>query len=387
VNPDPRIEKTANCLLKNGFSVHILAWDRSNKYNKELTNLELSDGVVPITRFGIPSSYGAGKKNLIPLMKFQFKLLSWLIRNRASYDVIHAIDFDTGYVSLIVARLFSKKMVYDIADYYVDSHNLKNTLLGSVIEKKEHNIINKADAVIICSEERKKQIKGTYPKKLEIIHNTPEKCIQYMKPQNTYIINKSEKIKIAYIGILDESRLLKEMADVIKSNDNCELHIAGFGQLEKYFINLAQNNTRIYFYGKIPYVDTLYLESQCDIITAIYDPSIPNHKYAAPNKFYEALMLGKPLIMVKDTGMDKYVSEYGLGEVIEYSKEGFEKGLNRLINRKNEWNDISKKSKDLYNKIFSWEEMERRIINLYQYIKSGDLNEKNTDSNNSSSGI
>ena len=34
-------------------------------------------------------------------------------------------------------------------------------------------------------------------------------------------------------------------------------------------------------------------------MTAIYDPNISNHYYAAPNKFYEALMLGKPLIMVK----------------------------------------------------------------------------------------
>lgn len=373
VNPYPRLEKTANCLLKNGYSVHVLAWDRSSKYNEKLTKLELSNGDVPITRFGIPSSYGAGiKKNLFPLIKFQFELLKWLIKNRTSYDVIHAYDFDTGYVSLVIARLFRKKIVYDIADYYVDSHNLKNTALGSMIEKKEHNIINKADAVIICTEERKNQIKGTHPKKLVIIHNAPKKSTSYTKHQKTFEINRSEKIKIVYVGILDESRLLKEMADVIKSKNNCELHIAGFGQLEKYFINLANDNNRINYYGKVLYTDTLYMENQCDIITAIYDPSIPNHKYAAPNKFYEALMLGKPLIMVQNTGMDKYVSEYDLGEVIEYSKEGFEKGLNRLINRKEEWDDISKKSKALYNKEFSWEEMERRIINLYQYIGNGD---------------
>src|SRR5690554_3139092 len=139
VNPYPRLEKTANCLLKNGYSVHVLAWDRSSKYNEKLTKLELSNGDVPITRFGIPSSYGAGiKKNLFPLIKFQFELLKWLIKNRTSYDVIHAYDFDTGYVSLVIARLFRKKIVYDIADYYVDSHNLKNTALGSMIEKKEH---------------------------------------------------------------------------------------------------------------------------------------------------------------------------------------------------------------------------------------------------------
>ena len=53
-------------------------------------------------------------------------------------------------------------------------------------------------------------------------------------------------------------------------------------------------------YGKLQYSQTLALESQCDIRVATYDPSIRNHKYSAPNKFYESLMLGKPIIMAKD---------------------------------------------------------------------------------------
>lgn len=57
-------------------------------------------------------------------------------------------------------------------------------------------------------------------------------------------------------------------------------------------------------------------------MTAIYDPKVPNHRYAAPNKFYEALMLGKPIVMAKNTGFDEIIEENNIGCLIEYSKSG-----------------------------------------------------------------
>ena len=92
-----------------------------------------------------------------------------------------------------------------------------------------------------------------------------------------------------------------------------EFHIGGFGQLENYIIEQSQRNNNIYFYGKLPYGKTLALEQACDIMIAIYDPSFANHKYAAPNKFYESLMLGKPIIMAHHTGFDNIIERNRIG--------------------------------------------------------------------------
>lgn len=372
VNPYPRLEKTANFLAVNGYEIRVLAWDRSNRYKIKQSILRLHNSNVSIIRFGIPSVFGGGiVKNLFPLLKFQFRILKWLILNHKSYDVIHAYDFDTGYASLICASIFKKKLVYDIADYYVDAHYLQNSIIGKIIERKERCVINKADAVIICTEERKMQIIGSSPKRLEIIHNSPSREALVGRSKSSIEVCKSEKIKIVYVGILDKSRLLKEMANVIISMKNCEFHVAGYGKLENYFVRLADQNSNVYYYGRIPYTDTLCLEDECDIITAVYDPCIPNHFYAAPNKFYEALALGKPLIMVRNTGMDRLVEKYNLGEVIDFSEEGFYQGLSKIIKRKDEWIDISMNSKKLYYQKFSWDIMEQRIKNLYINLEIG----------------
>ena len=98
-------------------------------------------------------------------------------------------------------------------------------------------------------------------------------------------------------------------------------------------------------------------------MTAIYDPSIPNHKYSAPNKFYESLMLDKPLIMVEDTGWDKVIKEEKIGAVIAYSKEGLQAGLKCIQNEKY----LTGKGSLLYEEKYSWSLMEKRILNLYNH--------------------
>lgn len=364
VDPDPRVEKEVNSLIKNGFDVEIVAWDRSSKYKIRESYLDLEAGKVKIYRFGIPASYGGGiKKNLIPLVLFQIKLYRWLCSNKNEYDVIHACDFDTAHIAMYVSKKYKKRFVYDIFDYYVDAFSVPN-LLKPLIEKMDHNIINSADATIICSEKRKEQIKGANPKRLVIIHNTPAQLNGYVGKLK---LNES-KIKIVYVGILSESRFLKQIAEFVRNNPDYEFHIAGFGELENYFKEISQKFNNIIYYGKLPYKETLALENSCDIMAVIYDPSIPNHYYAAPNKFYEALLLGKPLIVSRNTGIDEIVFKNNFGEVIEYNLKSFEIAVNRLVERKKEWPVMSKNMKELYRKEYSWAEMEKRLVNLYKEI-------------------
>lgn len=365
VSPYPRLEKTANSLYKAGNQIQVLAWDRGSDYKFRNMDLELQEGKVPITRFGIKSRYGGGlKANLIPLIKFQIRLFNWLIRNRNKYDVIHAYDLDTGLISWLSSKILNKKIVYDIPDYYIDSHGLKYTKIGSLVKRIEDFIINNSQATIICTEQRVEQIKGTSPKRLEIIHNSP--VVKNGYAQSSFLkLNKTQKIKIVYVGILASGRFLEEMIEVVSSRNDCEFHIGGFGELEEYIKDISEKQQNIFFYGKLQYNDTLYLEKNCDIMVAIYDPKVPNHYYAAPNKFYEAIMLGKPLIMAENTGMDKIILDNGIGEVIEYSISGFNKGLDRIIARLEEWDEISEQGKYLYMTQYSWGIMEKKLLDLY----------------------
>lgn len=367
VNPDPPVEKAAVALLNAGYDVKILGWDRDADYSLKKNVAELSGHQVEVIRFGIKAQFSGGiKKNLIPLCVYLKRLRSWLVKNKATYDIVHAFDFDTGFVASQCAQKFNKKFVYHILDYYVASHGLRNTVLEKPICKLENSIINQADATIICTEKRKEQIAGTNPKRLAVIHNTPSATQMKQCEAKT---KQTGRIKIAYVGILEPSRLIKDIADVVSESNDLEFHVGGFGTLDKYFAERARDVENIFYYGRLTYDHTLSLENECDIMLAIYDPVVDNHRFAAPNKFYESLMLGKPVIMARGTGMSEVVEANAIGELIEFSKEGFIDGVNRLIQRKDEWPLIESRMKEIYQNQYCWDEMERRLLGLYDNLE------------------
>ncbi|WP_102692128.1 glycosyltransferase family 4 protein [Rummeliibacillus pycnus] len=364
IDPDSRVEKEVNTLIKSGYDVKILAWDRDSKYKINESYLNLKNGKAKIYRFGIPAKFGAGKKNLKAFLFFQYRILIWLYKHRDEYQIIHACDFDTAYTAYNCAKIFKKKIIFDIFDYLYTQKNEKTSIFQKYIVYLQHKIINFADGTIICTEQRKEQIGSAKPKKLEVIHNTP---LLNHKHLSKLELNQ-HKIKIVYVGILQDLRFLIELADVIKEIPECELHIGGFGKYEKYFEQMSYQYNNIIYYGKLPYHKTLELENSCDIMTAIYDPSIGNHYYAAPNKFYESLALGKPIIMVKNTGMSELVVKHNIGEVIDYNKDSLKKAIKKLISRKNEWPTIAIRMQQIYLKNYRWNEMEQRLINFYEEI-------------------
>lgn len=365
VHPDSRVEKEVNSLNKAGYDITVVAWDRSSKYKTNESYLYLNDGEVKIHRFGIPAKYGAGKNNIKAFIIFQYRLLIWLLRNRHQYQIIHACDFDTAFTAYHCAKILKKKLVFDIFDYLFTNTDGKYTIFKKYIVYLQRKIINRANGTIICTEKRIEQIGKARPNKLVVIHNTPQLSGKLEKFDLD--INK---VKIVYVGILQNDRLLMELAEVIKEIPDCELHIGGFGKYESYFEQLSYKQKNIFYYGKLSYDKTLNLENSCDIMTAIYDPSIGNHYYAAPNKFYEALALGKPLIMVKNTGMSEVVIKNNIGEVINYNKESLNTAIKNLINRKNEWVEIAYKMKEIYKNNYNWIEMEKRLIAFYRELEN-----------------
>ena len=363
VDPDPPVEKVARSLARAGYAVTIIGWDRDEDYYLKEDTLPMAR----VVRFGIRAVFSGGiRKNLLPMIAFQKRLRTWLIRHREEYDIIHAFDFDTGFVASGYAKKYGKKFVYHILDYYVDSHGLRRTSLEKPILRLENAVINFAHATVICTEKRREQIAGSRPQRLAVIHNTPSADQIGQCPPR---VKESTRIKIVYVGILEASRMLREIAEAVSENSDLEFHVGGFGTLDPFFRDMAEKHDNIFYYGRLSYDQTLSLERECDLMLAIYNPKIDNHRFAAPNKFYESLMLGKPVVMARGTGMSEVVEDNGIGVLIDYSKEGFIDGIGKLIAGRNEWSSIESKMKTLYRDHYCWDEMERRLIQLYEQLQ------------------
>ena len=231
--------------------------------------------------------------------------------------------------------------------------------------KAENRVINFADVSIICGEWREKQISLTKPKELVVIHNSPS--IDNVR-KNKLLKSNSKKKKIVYVGILQENRLILEIVKELANNKNYELHIGGFGPLEAEINKIAENSNNIYYYGSMNYEDVLALEKDCDYLFAIYNPIIRNHKYSAPNKVYEAMALGKPIVVCKDTGIDDFVVKNKIGFAVKYDAKDFVAKLDEINSNTKIQKQIHDNGIKLYKQKYSWNIMEQKLSKLYDKL-------------------
>lgn len=364
VNPDPRVEKEARALKNAGYEILIMCWQRSSP--EAYNDIE----GVQYLRFNFSSKYGSGILNLPKILLFNIWLCRKLITRRRWFDVVHACDLDTALPAIFVKYIFKKKIVMDIFDLHSSIHNSK--ILTRPIRAIEKAIISNSDGVIIVDESRKKEILPYKPRKLTVVYNSPD---AELVKHNTNIIPTGNQtdytLRIFYAGILSDHRSIIEMISVVGQNKNWHLCIAGFGPLEKDINEAAKDFPNITFIGKIPYSEVMEQTSNSDILFAIYDPMIPNHKNSSANKLFESMLLGKPIIVAAGTGMDQIVKSGHMGYVVKYGDLAGIKDalLKEERTSQEERRERSISSIDLYNRKYSWDIMARRLTDLYRSLE------------------
>lgn len=364
IAPDPRVEKILTALTRAGIEVAALGWDRTGSLpeNENLRGARL-------TRLLIRAKFGSGLANFPALFRWQVGLLRWLVRNRGRFDLIHACDFDTILPALFCRLFWKKKVIYDIFDFYADHLRQTPVWIKNLIRKVDLWAINRADAVILVDDSRREQIRGSRPKRLEIIYNSPAD----EQPDTDAVESdmKRPRLIIAYVGLLQRERGLFEMLEVLLRHPEWRLDLGGFGGDEDEIAAQARMMPNVRWFGRIDYRTTLSLSRQADVLFATYDPSVANHRYSSPNKVFEAMMLARPIIVARNTNMDRIITEADCGIVVEYgSTEELEKALMMLSRDPGLRERLGKNGRRAYDEIYGWEIMEKRLLALYRTISS-----------------
>ena len=354
---DSRATKELVALLEAGYSINVLGWNREGSAKEKCE--ELFSGYSEYISFSFYSGVvGTSKAQKIIERAKWYKWLSSTLASISKIDIIHACDYDTGDAVKRFALRKGIKYVYDIFDYYVDAHPVPG-FLRKIIENREIDVINNSTLTIICTEERKEQIKKSTPKRLIVIHNSPdvEKC-------NT----KNEEYDYAYCGTISGGRLITEILDLYHQNSQLKFILAGSGASADKARKLSKKEPNCVYVGAIPYSQVLEIEGRAKVISAIYNPNIRNHRLCAPNKFYEALALGKPIIVCKGTGIDKIVQDNDIGCVIDYNPEEFYLSLKYLLENENIRKQMGIRGRKLYEEKYKWSLMSKRLIAEYSVI-------------------
>lgn len=82
-------------------------------------------------------------------------------------------------------------------------------------------------------------------------------------------------------------------------------------------------------------------------------------------------MLGKAILVARDTNVDKVVNAFECGTVVDYNDiHDIESGLVSLAVDKAAREEMGRNARKAYESDFSWDKMEKRIRNLYSGMEN-----------------
>jgi glycosyltransferase involved in cell wall biosynthesis len=301
-NPkDAALFRLAKSLSQVG-RVDCFIWDRQRDFKPAETCEDIN-----YIKFGLRAGfYSLG--TLFKLVLFQWWLFFKLMTTRC--DIIHAVDLDTGLPGLLAARLKGKKFVYQCLDpYYAVLPERWPQVLAGIARRLENCLISRADLFVITDMLRMPQHEGAKPRQVVEVANVP------LLPQIEPAPSLTDVFTVGYLGSLVEGRNLLTMIEACGEleNQGIRLVIGGFGPLEKEVESYAENRSNVSFRHWLPYQEMLKEESEFDLFFHITDPNSESQKWVSPNKLFEAMAFGKPIIVGEGTLAASRVKSFGNG--------------------------------------------------------------------------
>lgn len=311
---DPRAMKYVRFMQKENIEQKRIAWDRDN------TAPERRDTLYYKRKAGYNIGGLKAAVNKTAWMWFVFHSLKSM---RLDECTLHCCDLDAVFPAVLYKKFYNKKarVIFDIFDWYSATLHRQNKFFLRAFKCMERISIKKSDYVIICEPERIEQI--PYPLSTNIVKVLPNipyfgKPISFTKQDDFHFRNKL--ITFSYVGGFAPERCLPEIVD-LACEGKINLLIAGYGWPElEYRLNTCKCDTVKYF-GKVEYAKGLQIMYNSDAVFAMYSISNPNNIYAAPNKFYESMMIGRPIFTSKGTIVERKVINLNIGYVSNESKE------------------------------------------------------------------
>jgi glycosyltransferase involved in cell wall biosynthesis len=318
----------------------------------------------------VKGQYGSGIRNILKLICWSLYEFCWLLRNH--FDVVHACDFDSYFSALLAAKIKRKRVVYDICDFYADSVVNVPAPIRRMIARVDIALMKHADGVILADESRKGQISGAKLTRLVDIYNVPPDHYS-PSPRTSPGSFPEDTFTLGYVGVIQRERALSMLMDVVSGLSKVHLVIGGFGrrEYEEELRRKASALTNVAYLGRVaPYDRTLDVLASSDALFAIYDPQVPNHRYSSPNKLFEAMMLGKPIIVSRNTGMDRIVERFACGICVDYGDERqLRKAILTLRDMKNRGvNTYGENGRKAYLSAFHPDTMQTRILRFYESL-------------------
>ena len=178
---------------------------------------------------------------------------------------------------------------------------------------------------------------------------------EYDDKYEAFVAWQKERPCVYLQGLTNESRAdVESINAVLSCPDIVAVVVGGFQETSKTQLiekwGKEELEKRVYFVGRIPQLKIPQYVSKCFTTLVFYKNVSPNNLYCEANRFYQAVILGLPVVVGNNPPMKELVEKYDFGVVANTDGSNISEiiiGLQQVINRRSQYLEAIEKNKHL----------------------------------------
>ncbi len=342
---DQRVHKTCEVLQKAGLEVTLVG--------RELPDSAPIDRSYETVRLKLRYHTGA-----LFYASLQRGLARFLRSRAADWDAIWSNDLDTLWPAYLSSRQLRIPLIYDSHEYFTEAAGLTNRPFPKwVWTQIERRIFPKLKHVITVNESIARIYRDKYQVPVQVVRNVPSvKALPAQQPSRAALGLPEGQLAILQGAFMDKDRGVVEAVKALAQLPELHLLLVGAGEewLEaKRLRTSLQLESRLTILPKQPYERLVTFTRSADVGLSLDKGTHFNYYYSLPNKLFDYIHAGIPVVASPMPEVSSVVENYGIGSVIEdWSPEGISSALREVLSapRKRWMEGLARAQED-----FRWE--------------------------------
>jgi glycosyltransferase involved in cell wall biosynthesis len=304
-------------------------------------------------------------------MSFNIRLLIFLFFHK--YDFLVSNDLDTLLPNFLVSKLKRIPLVYDSHEYFTGVPEIQNRPFVKWVWKSiEKLVFPRLKYVMTVSDSIAIQYEKDYGLKPLTVRNCSvitELIVPFSRdelkidPYHLLLIMQGTGINVDRGG--------EELIDAIAITDNVSLLVIGSGDKFQSLIDKTIKtglSDRIRFISKLPWQELMRYTRSSDVGLSLDKNSNVNYNFSLPNKLFDYMSAGIPVISSDLPEISKILAEYKCGIVIsEVTKDEISNAIKKLRDNHGLLSEL-KQNSVIASESINWETESLKVVELYRSI-------------------
>lgn len=247
---------------------------------------------------------------------FNIRLFFLLLFKKA--DLLVSNDLDTLLPNFIISRIKKVPLVYDSHEYFTETPELTNRpAIQKVWKSIEKLVLSRMKEMITVNDSIADLFRKKYKLKVHIVRNVPFRLEQkFVSSRKMLGLPEDKNLLILQGSGINVQRGAEELVLSLKYLDDCLLLIIGGGDVLPVLKELCKTERlteKVRFLPRMPYNELMRYTTLADLGFTLDKPTNLNYKFSLPNKLFDFIQAGVPVIASDLPEIKRIIDHYQIG--------------------------------------------------------------------------